>query len=578
MPDAVGARFVVARKREQAGQHADLPHRARDPAKHAEQLREHRAVLGRPQLFDRVPLQVVAHLVADHRRELRLVLHAQQQPGPHDHHPVRGHRGIEHRHAHNMHAQVRAMVCGQPAGQLGEVLVQRRVVHRQRAAAHARFLAVHHSPQATLIGVHRRAREAGWHLERPGCRGEVFGQGRQARQRRQSGAVAAGGAQEAAARGVGECSHSAGREALQQGVHGFGSGLRLAQVARHALQVVEPDDAAGAQVDQRGVADLFAAERDRSEQGHRHHGRLALVAGVAVADPGEQRVVGAGALAQGPHRIFAQRPIELAVLGGQLRAGAQVMVENTLRHVAVQADDRRRIRRAAPRSAAAPSGPSCALRAFSAASKCFCAASVQSARGSVTPPALIENSSISAGTISSFDGAARAVKPGARWRDASCCLHGAAGQQRSQQDDSGDAADGGHAGLLPLAAHSGRLPPDKEERRGAQLCNRRNDAVCHALVRQRQRPCRAGLARATCQNCGHIERNPHARQGQIHHRHRRRRRHRRRHRAAAGRARRPGHRQRHQRGARARRWSADIMRGRRPGLLLRGRRHQVGRQ
>ena len=57
-----------------------------------------------------VALQVVADLVAEHRGELRLVLHPQHEPAPHLHHSVGRHRGVEVRRLHEVHAHVGAMI------------------------------------------------------------------------------------------------------------------------------------------------------------------------------------------------------------------------------------------------------------------------------------------------------------------------------------------------------------------------------------------------------------------------------------------------------------------------------------
>mmetsp|Transcript_7059 Transcript_7059/g.30062 ORF Transcript_7059/g.30062 Transcript_7059/m.30062 type:complete len:402 (-) Transcript_7059:940-2145(-) len=157
--DLIGLTLLVAGEAESAGQRRHLTHQA-DQAEHAQEHAEGRARLHVPQALQRVALHVVADLMADDGGQLSLVVHAQQQAGPDLHHAVGRHAGVEERGAHRIDAHVGAVAAGQLAGHVLQVFLQGRIAHQEGAAAQPRLLAVHHGPQAALVGGHVGALEA----------------------------------------------------------------------------------------------------------------------------------------------------------------------------------------------------------------------------------------------------------------------------------------------------------------------------------------------------------------------------------------------------------------------------------
>jgi len=95
-PDAVSLAFPAPGIREHAGEHGELRDCA-DQAEQADELAEGAAGLGVAKALDRVALHVVPDFVSQDGGELRLVLHAQEQPGPDLHHAVGRHAGVEQR-------------------------------------------------------------------------------------------------------------------------------------------------------------------------------------------------------------------------------------------------------------------------------------------------------------------------------------------------------------------------------------------------------------------------------------------------------------------------------------------------
>ena len=176
-----------------------------------------------------VALQVVAELVAEHRRELRLVLHAQQQAAPDLQHAVRRHARVEERRAHRMHADVGAMLAGELAGDALQVVAQGGVADRERAAAQPASPRGPSGPQAALVaGQSRGGRSAA------GCARAPPAAGRAPAAAPRHAAGVPGRALGAGRRQASVDVSPRPRETGQQGIERLGGRLFLAQVAAGA--------------------------------------------------------------------------------------------------------------------------------------------------------------------------------------------------------------------------------------------------------------------------------------------------------------------------------------------------------
>ena len=256
-----------------------------------------------------VARHVMPDLVTEHGRKLRFIVDAQHEPAPDLHHAVGRHGGVEVRSAHEMHADIGTVLAAQAAGDVLHVGARLRVAQIEGTAPQACLLAIHQRPQAAFVGRDVRPREARRGLPALGER----------RGRQQPRAARATCAQERAS------SHFGAGNPASRAFDGLGRLVRLAQVAGAAHQPVEPEHAPGFELHQRGIAGLHAAAHADPDQRERDHRDDALAAGVAVAHPGEQRVVRAGRFLDCAGRV-AQRPVELAVLGRQPEvAGPEVV-------------------------------------------------------------------------------------------------------------------------------------------------------------------------------------------------------------------------------------------------------------
>jgi len=130
---------VFPRVGKHAGEQGQLRQRtgradAGSTERHAEKLAEGGARLGVAQLLEAVAADVMADLVTEYCRQLRLVVHPQQQTRPHLQHAVGRHRGVEEGRANEIHADVRAMLAAQAAGESGNVGVEGGVAQQEAAS------------------------------------------------------------------------------------------------------------------------------------------------------------------------------------------------------------------------------------------------------------------------------------------------------------------------------------------------------------------------------------------------------------------------------------------------------------
>src|ERR1043166_763565 len=137
-----------------------------------------------------MPLEIVADLVAEHGRELRLVLGAEQQAGPDLHHAVRRHTGVEIGRPQDVGADIAATVLGEPADDAADIGVEIGIADQLVRAFDLALLLLHDLPEAALVG---------GELRRVPTRDPSLGYGRGAAGEREGGAAAETAEQAAAA-------------------------------------------------------------------------------------------------------------------------------------------------------------------------------------------------------------------------------------------------------------------------------------------------------------------------------------------------------------------------------------------
>ncbi len=129
----------------------------------------------------------------------------------------------------------------------------------------------------------------------------------------------------------------------------------------------------------------------------------------------------------------------------------------------------------------------------SAVTKFFSAARVQSSRGSTTPPALTEYSSMSAGSTSSRELAGRTVKPGARCLVASSAACAEAAASRSAARTTRVRCKRGERGMVDLLSRNARGSPRQAASQNQQQSNsmqRQPEVQCHAGALRKTSPAR----------------------------------------------------------------------------------------
>ncbi len=156
LPDAIRLMFVLARVGKHAGEQGQLRDRTGradtgGTERHAEKLAESGARLGVAQLLEAVAAHVVTDLVTENGRQLRFVVHPQQQAGPHLQHAVGRHRGVEKGRANDIHADIRAMLAGQTASESGHVGVEGFVAQQEAASLQAFLFARQQRPEPALV-------------------------------------------------------------------------------------------------------------------------------------------------------------------------------------------------------------------------------------------------------------------------------------------------------------------------------------------------------------------------------------------------------------------------------------------
>ena len=129
-------------------------------------------------LADLVLAQEMRRFVRDHPGELRLVAHAQQQPGEDHRHAGREHGRVEVGNAHQVDAEIARRGAADLADQALEVAGERGVLDDQVGARDFLLDALHLLPHAALVGVDRAIAGADQRHHRRGQDARAGGAGR----------------------------------------------------------------------------------------------------------------------------------------------------------------------------------------------------------------------------------------------------------------------------------------------------------------------------------------------------------------------------------------------------------------